>query len=217
MNTTTTAPSPTRVPFSQTIRESTTTDHRDAERSPFMAALFERSASLSAYTALVQQQYLVYEVLEAASEHMASDPVAGRFVHQELLRVPSLEADLAVLVGEHWRGRLEPTDATLAYTERLRQVCFDWPGGFVAHHYTRYMGDLSGGQFIGRSVREQFGLSDAGASFYRFEGIADPGAFKERYRRELDAVPWDDSESARVVDEVHRAYQHNAELLASIG
>ncbi|GAA1828589.1 biliverdin-producing heme oxygenase [Actinomadura chokoriensis] len=30
----------------------------------------------------------------------------------------------------------------------MREVCFDWP----AHHYTRYLGDLSGGQVIGARI-----------------------------------------------------------------
>ena len=54
-----------------------------------------------------------------------------------------------------------------------------WAGGFVAHHYTRYLGDLSGGQAIGRLMKRHFGFETNGILFYLFDQIADPKAFKE--------------------------------------
>ena len=61
-----------------------------------------------------------------------------------------------------------------------------WPGGFVAHHYTRYLGDLSGGIFIGRVMQRRFGFDTNGIGFYLFADIADPRAFKDVYREQLD-------------------------------
>ena len=44
------------------------------------------------------------------------------------------------------------------------------------------------------------------------DDIADPAAFKEVYREQLDAAPWDDAEKERVIDEVLVAYRFNTEL-----
>jgi heme oxygenase len=100
----------------------------------------------------------------------------------------------------------------LRYVDRIEKVGATWPGGFVAHHYTRYLGDLSGGQFIGRLMARRFGFETNGIGFYLFQDIADPRAFKEVYRDQLDAAPWDAAEKERVIDEVLLAYRLNTEL-----
>ncbi|WP_395110079.1 biliverdin-producing heme oxygenase, partial [Actinomadura sp. SCN-SB] len=108
-------------------------------------------------------------------------------------------------------------DPPRRYCARLREVCFDWPGGFVAHHYTRYLGDLSGGQYIGVQVRKNLGLAagDDGVRFYRFPG--EPKSYKDRYRALLDDAPWDRAERARIIAEVKRAYRLNAAVTADLG
>ena len=47
--------------------------------------------------------------------------------------------------------------------------------------------------------------------------IADPGAFKDVYREQLDAAPWDAEERERVIDEVLLAYRFNTELFDDLG
>lgn len=205
---------PTETPFSAVVRASTTDDHSRAEGDGFFRALTAGELPRSAYIALTAQQWLVYRVLEEASEHMRKDPVAGAFVFDELTRTPALEADLRVLLGDGWAEEVDPTPATAAYCDRLRQVAFDWPAGFVAHHYTRYLGDLSGGQFIRRAVERVYDVSaTAGAAFYDFGEIDDLGAFKDGYRRLLDEAPWPADERTRFVDEVRTAYGLNTALV----
>jgi heme oxygenase (biliverdin-producing, ferredoxin) len=200
--------------FSESLRAATWAAHQQAQGSPFAAALVSGALELDAYAALVDQHWHVYRVLEEAAAAMASHPVAGPFVAEELARVPSLEADLRALRGEGWLAASEPLPATRAYCDRLREACVDWAGGFVAHHYTRYLGDLSGGQFIGRAIERRFGFDGGpGASFYRFDRIERPDEFKAAYRTRLDALPWDRAEQRRVIDEIGVAYRHNAALL----
>ncbi|MFV0315852.1 MAG: heme oxygenase (biliverdin-producing), partial [Microthrixaceae bacterium] len=141
----------------------------------------------------------------------------GPFVFDELTRLPSIETDLEVLVGAEWPESIRALPATRLYVERMEEVCFGWPGGFVAHHYTRYLGDLSGGLIIGRTVKDQFGLRDGGATFYEFPRIPDAAAFKDGYRRLLDALRWPSEERSKVIDEVRRAYALNFQMLRAIG
>lgn len=168
------------------------------------------------YAELVVQLHGVYTVLEEAAAAMASDPVGGGFVDPALARHGALEADLASLLGPEWRQELHRSSATERYCERLRRVCFDWPGGFVAHHYVRYLGDLSGGQVIRRVLGRRYGLTDDELSFYRFDGLGDLGAYKASYRRRLDATPWDEPERQRFTAEVLEAYRLNAEVLEDL-
>ncbi len=65
-------------------------------------------------------------------------------------------------------------------------------------------------------MQRRFGFETNGVGFYVFDDIADPRAFKDVYREQLDAVPWDDEERERVVDEVLRAYQFNTDLFQDL-
>lgn len=87
----------------------------------------------------------------------------------------------------------------------------------MAHHYTRYLGDLSGGQYIGRQVRRTLDLAagEDGVRFYRFPGK--PKSYKDRYRELLDTAPWDAAEQEAVIGEVKAAYRLNAAVTAELG
>ncbi|WP_322410417.1 biliverdin-producing heme oxygenase [Microbacterium invictum] len=204
------------IPFSAALRERSSSAHSSSERSGFMADLIEGAGTREDYIALAAQHWYIYEALESAAERMRRDPVASVFISDKLTRLPALEADLAFLLDADWRERISPLPTTRAYVERIRQVGATWPGGFVAHHYTRYLGDLSGGLFIGRLMARRFGFDTNGIGFYLFDEIADPRAFKEVYREQLDAAPWDADEQERVIDEVLRAYRFNTALFEDL-
>ncbi|MBP2478132.1 heme oxygenase [Crossiella equi] len=204
--------------FSAMLRGSTRDQHTDARRSQFLDAMFQGKLSRAGYAEMVAQQFFAYEVLEEAAALMRTDPVAHRFVLPELTRVPALQDDLVYLLGLDWRERVTPSPATLRYLARMRQVCFDWPGGFIAHHYTRYLGDLSGGQIIQRCVVKAYQLpGDRGASAYTFPLIKDIKRFKDGYRAMLDALPFEAGERARVVAEAQEAFRLNIDVIEDLG
>jgi Heme oxygenase len=207
---------PALTPFSTAIRDRTSAAHSGSEHAGFMSDLLHGKGTRDDYVALVAQHWFIYEALESAAQRMKADPVAAPFISDRLTRLPALEADLEFLIGPDWRDRIEPLPATRRYVDRIRQVAATWAGGFVAHHYTRYLGDLSGGQFIGRLMARQFGFETNGIGFYVFADIADPQAFKDVYREQLDAVPWDDEERERVIEEVLVAYRFNTELFEDL-
>ena len=202
--------------FSERIRAATWDAHAGAEHTPFMQDLLAGRLGRDEYAQLVAQHHAIYEVLEAAVD-ASSDADIAPLLAPELRRLPELAADLDYLAGPSWRDSLAVTPSTEAYCEQLRAVCFDWSGGLVAHHYVRYMGDLSGGLVIGRVVERVFELPDGnGTRFYRFDAIASPKTVKDEYRRMLDELPWDDAEQLRVIDEVLAAYRCNTEVLIDL-
>ncbi len=204
------------VPFSTFLRERSSGAHSSSEGAGFMSDLIKGEGTREDYIALVAQHYFIYEALEAAAVRMRDNPVAASFITDRLTRLPALEADLEFLIGDDWRERIEPLETTARYVARIRQVGATWPGGFVAHHYTRYLGDLSGGLFIGRVMARRFGFETNGIGFYLFADIADPQEFKQHYREQLDAAPWDADEQERIVDEVLVAYRFNTELFEDL-
>jgi len=205
------------VPFSQALRERTWSSHGESEGAGFMHDLMTGKGTRADYIALVVQHYFVYEALEATGAIFAHDPVAAPFLSARLSRMTALESDLAFLMGPQWRDRIVPLPTTQRYIDRIREVQDQgWAGGYIAHHYTRYLGDLSGGQAIRRLMQRQFGFETNGVGFYLFDEIGDPKQFKETYRAQLDATGWDDDERERVIDEVLLAYRLNTALFEDL-
>ena len=199
------------------LRDATRDEHERTESSPFVVALMDGRLARGAYTALLGQSYLFYSVLEEAGDRWRGDAVVGPFVSDALVRRDALEADLAWLSGPEWRADLAPLPATQRYIDRLRQVCFASRSAFVAHHYTRYLGDLSGGQIIRSKLRSIYGLTGDGVRFYLFDGIAKPKVFRDDYRALIDAVPWDTGERTNLVAEANEAFRLNRGVFDDLG
>ncbi|MEU3986528.1 biliverdin-producing heme oxygenase [Streptomyces sp. NPDC026672] len=205
--------------FSTLIRTASHEQHVAAENSTFMGDLLGGRLGVDAYARYTEQLWFVYEALEAGAGRLAADPVAGPFVRPELLRLGSLERDLEHLRGPGWRAGLSALPETEAYAARVRECAEEWPGGYVAHHYTRYLGDLSGGQIIRDRAERTWGFAKKGdgVRFYVFEEIPNPAAFKRGYRELLDAVAADDLERQRIVAECNRAFTLNTEVFRALG
>lgn len=202
--------------FSERLKAGTRSSHDAAEAHDFSQALVSGTLPRHGYVALAAQHYFIYSALEEVAETLADHPVGGAVYFPELHRVPALERDLAFLCGPDWRDTITPLPTTRAYTDRIRWTVH-WPAGFIAHHYTRYLGDLSGGQVIKRVVQRAYGFTDgAGFEFYIFDRLDSLPRFKKNYRAVLDALDLDEAEQTRVVDEVRQAYQFNSELMAEL-
>ena len=207
----------TVLSFSAALRERTWSGHGDSEGAQFMTDLMKGRGTRDDYIALVAQHYFVYQALEAAAARFTGDADVMPFLSPALTRMPALESDLEFLLGADWLEQIAPLPTAVRYVERIDTVAGDgWGGGFVAHHYTRYLGDLSGGQHIGKLMQRHFGFETNGIGFYLFDQIADPSEFKTRYREELDAADWDAAEQERVIDEVLLAYRLNSELFVDL-
>ncbi|HEY2221653.1 biliverdin-producing heme oxygenase [Actinomycetospora sp.] len=192
------------IPFHQAVRRSTLEAHQRANHSPFMDALFDGRLAVADYARLVEQYSFVYGALESVSDALAEHPVAGPFLIDTLRRSSRIAADLEFFgVTDP-----EPLPSTARYAERIREVG-DWPAGFVAHHYTRYLGDVAGGQAVAALLPRRYGVTGGGTAFYDFSGLGPVPRFREHYRALLDAAPWDSDERARVVEEVRTAYDLN--------
>ncbi|MEV6312500.1 biliverdin-producing heme oxygenase [Streptomyces sp. NPDC051840] len=209
----------TTTPFSTLIRTASHEQHTEAESSAFMGDMLGGRLGVEAYTRYTEQLWFVYRALEDGADALRDAPVAGPFIRPELMRTAELERDLAHLRGEGWREGLEPLPATAAYAARVAECARDWPAGYVAHHYTRYLGDLSGGQIIRGTAEKTWGFDRKGdgVRFYVFEQIPNPAAFKREYRELLDAVDADDLEKQRIVDECRRAFALNTAVFRELG
>ncbi|SMD26845.1 biliverdin-producing heme oxygenase [Kibdelosporangium aridum] len=200
--------------FSETLRAATMPAHEQANHSPYISALLGGELSVDAFGQLASQLYFVYSALEDTAEAMRDDPIAGKFVFSELNRRDALREDMAYYFGPAWESVVEPLPATTEYCARIRSV--SWSGEFVAHHYTRYLGDIAGGQVIRHRLRKLHGVEGPGSMFYVFDQIPSAPKFRDNYRALLNSAPWDAEERKRVIVESLRAYELNVAVFAAL-
>lgn len=204
-----TATDPSTMLFSARLRDETRHAHEAAERAPFFSDLLSGRLPSPAYVDLLAQLYRVYCAIEGNADLLADDPVVGGFLDSRLVRRGAIEADLTALVGAGWREAVPAAlPVTTTYVERIWTLTAEWPVGYVAHHYTRYMGDLSGGRVIATMLRRHYGFDDTQLAMYRFDGV-NPHDTKVAYRRLLDDAGWGDAERERLVAETRQAYGYN--------
>ncbi len=100
---------------------------------------------------------------------------------------------------------------TKPYVDRIHEVGEKDPVLLVAHSYTRYMGDLSGGQILKKVAQRalKLPLTGEGLNFYQFEGIHSHKGFKQLYRSRMNELELDAETKERIVDESNRAFGFN--------
>jgi heme oxygenase len=197
------------------MREGSMAEHQQAENSTFMAALLNLEINAAGYSEYLARMLRVYQALEVTGRGLADHPVAGALVDSALDRVAALKADLAFWSrGEEPKGTSAATDA---YEARVLHTLRE-PELYVAHHYTRYLGDLSGGQVIGKKLAREYGLVNGqGTEFYVFRQIPKPKLYKDRYRATLNSLPVTEAQADGIVEEVRRVFNLNGALFGELG
>ena len=202
-------------PLAAVLRQATWGAHDEVETGPFEQALVHGELPVDAYADLLAQSLPVYRAIEASAEPMAADPVAAPFVRPEVFRSVSVERDLEHYWGAGWAARVELLPATQQYVARIRDAASADPIAWIAHSYTRYLADLSGGLDIDRAITSAYGLSGTdGRRRYVFDlpGDDDPRTWKNAYRQLLNVLEVDTAAKVRLIEEALVAYQCNIEL-----
>lgn len=204
--------------LSEELRTHTAQAHEEAEHSTFMNDLLTGKLDAQAFIKLQEQSWLFYTALEAAARACSEDSRAAGLLDPRLERKEALEADLDKLhQNTFWRENVTATAATASYVERLESIeeDRDFPR-LVAHHYVRYLGDLSGGQVIARMVTREYEIADEALSFYRFEDLGKLKPYKDNYRAELDALELTAEERAALLDEASDAFRFNQQVFQAL-
>jgi heme oxygenase len=192
------------------LREGTKKSHTMAENVGFVKCFLKGVVEKESYRKLVANLYFVYSAMEEEMERHQNHPILSRVYFPELNRKASLEQDLHYYYGANWREHVSPSPAAQDYVQRIRDVSNTQPELLIAQSYTRYLGDLSGGQILKGIAQRGMNLSDGqGTAFYEFEDIPDEKAFKATYRQALDELPIDDAMADQIVDEANAAFGRN--------
>jgi heme oxygenase (biliverdin-producing, ferredoxin) len=192
------------------LREGTKKSHSMAEGTGFIACFLKGTVEKNSYRKLVTNLYFVYSAMEEEMHKHAKDPLLSNVFFPELDRKAALEEDLAFYYGTDWKSQVAPSEATKGYIARIHEVVAKDPALMVAHLYTRYLGDLSGGQILKKIAQNAMNLTDGqGTAFYEFAQIPDEKAFKTMYRQAMDDLDIDETTADRIVDEANAAFTMN--------
>lgn len=199
------------------LREGTQKSHSIAENAAFVQCFLKGAVERHSYRQLLGNFYFVYCALEEALGSLREHSMVGQLYFPELHRQDSLEQDLTYYWGSYWQQNIQPSKATQRYINRIQTVAIADPILLIAHAYTRYLGDLSGGQILKKIAQRGMNLPpNQGTHFYDFEDIPDPKAFKAQYRHTLDRLPVDERTITRVVDEANFAFKLNMALFQEL-
>lgn len=199
------------------LRDGTREAHRAAERGPFVRAFLRATIDRATYRAYLDALWPVYAALEAGLQRHRAHPVAGPLALPALYRAPAIAADLRELFVAA-PADAPPVPAAAAYAAHLHALADADPTLLVAHAYTRYLGDLSGGQILRGAAARILGVppSGPGLALYDFPEVADLGACKVDLRARLDALPVDPAGAAALVAEARSAFARNAAIFSEL-
>lgn len=195
--------------LSQIIREASKSAHTSAERSPFMVALMKGEVGADAYRDYLTQLAPIYEALEAWDDKSNPWPLFDR----RLDRFERIVCDIEALGGSKLicKHSIEYANHITSLVQKK-----DWTR-LLAHHYTRYLGDLSGGQAIASLVMRNLMIAPNFLSFYEFDAIDDKVRYKETYREGLDSLNFSEEETTIFIEEVRLAFEFNEKIFAALG
>lgn len=199
------------------LREGTQHSHTAAENTAFMKCFLKGIVEREPLRKLLANLYFVYQALEEELQRHHNDAIVGSIYFPELNRTANLERDLAFYYGENWREQVVLSESGCVYADRIRHIANSDSALLTSHSYTRYMGDLSGGQSLKNIVRSALNLPpDQGTAMHEFEQLPTPQAkreFKERYRQALNSLEIDEATIEKIVDEANYAFQLNRDLV----
>lgn len=200
--------------LSEQIKKVTRESHVRAENTELMMSFQRGQVTLTQYKLLLCSLHEIYQALEEELDRNSDHPgVAPIYFPTELARLESIEKDLEFFYGQDWREKIVVPAATKRYCHRLQQIGKENPEFLVAHAYTRYLGDLSGGQVLGRIAQKSMGLkSNEGLSFFAFPGVTSPNLFKQLYRSRMNSVELTEEERNGVLEEAVRAFELNIQV-----
>ena len=196
--------------LAQDLKSGTKQSHSAAENTKFVSSFLRGVVSKEGYRQLVANYYFIYQAMEVEVLRLKNenDPIVGPLDMKELYRHRSLAKDCEYFYGKDWAKNIYPTDACQQYVNRIREVAHDQTELLVGHHYTRYLGDLSGGQILRNIAQNALKLDDGGLDFYEFD-IEDKKEFKDHYRATLNTLPVSESQVSAIVSEANFAFRLN--------
>jgi heme oxygenase len=194
----------------------TKTLHVEAERTGIIRDLLRGEASREGYVLLLRNLLPAYRAMERGLERHRGSPSLGELARYRLDRAAAIESDLIALNGKRRSRDIPLLAAGTAYAERIARAAEGDGALLIAHAYTRYLGDLSGGLILQRLLARSLELRPSELSFYDFPRFTDLDALKAGYRMALDRAGALARDGHAIVEEGAVAFTLNIGLSCAV-
>jgi heme oxygenase len=202
--------------FSADLKEGTKESHSAAENTKFVASFLRGVVDYEEYRKLLTNFYYVYDTMEQRIRE-TEDPMVQAIRSENLERKEGIERDLEYYYGAEWKEKQIPSEACNKYCHRINEIAEESPYLLVAHHYTRYIGDLSGGKILKEiTARVLKPPAGKGLDFYEFPSIPDAKLFKQNYRECLDNLGTSVPQENALIAEANYAFELNMNMFDEI-
>lgn len=195
--------------LSDLLRERTRAAHALAERSGIVQDLIRGQATRDGYALYLRNLLPAYVALEHAIDRRHAEPAVAPLAIPAIYRARAIEADLGALLGPGWARTLPLLPEAAAYAERIARVEREEPARLIAHAYTRYLGDLNGGQILKVLLARTLGLAPTALTFHDFPGAADLAVLRSDVRAAIDRAGRAAANLSAVAEEGERAFGCN--------
>lgn len=201
--------------LSELLAAGTKEVHQKAENTQFVKDFLRGHIRKELFKLGAVALYYTYTAMEEEIERNKEHPYfAPLYFPQELHRHEALGRDLEYFYGPGWQSEISCSPATQLYVDRIHQIGQEDPVLLVAHAYTRYMGDLSGGQVLKKVAQRALKLppTGEGLEFYQFDAVHSAKGFKQLYRSRMNELELDLDTKQKIVGEAVKAFQFNMEV-----
>lgn len=191
------------------LDEGTRKSHSVAQNTQFVTGFFKGLANRDAYGSMITSLFFVYKSMEEAMENTSEERVQA-LDYPTLRRLPNLSKDMEFFYGSDWDNQIKPSPAAIAYVARIQEVAKTKPYLLVAHQYTRYLGDLFGGQMMSGMASRSLDLANGdGTAFYTFDGISSNNDFITEWYQRLNELDLTEEQKQEIVDEANLVFTFN--------
>mmetsp|Transcript_22137 Transcript_22137/g.61520 ORF Transcript_22137/g.61520 Transcript_22137/m.61520 type:complete len:283 (+) Transcript_22137:78-926(+) len=215
--TTTATVNPRDVGLALQLDDGTRKSHSVAENTAFVSGFFKGLSTRQSYRDLITSLYFVYEAMERSFDTTTDESVKALDA-PELRRLDSLKKDMEYFYGTEQVPSLAMSPATKAYVARIEEIASgDKPYLLIGHQYSRYLGDLFGGQMMGSMARRSLDLSEGhGVQFYEFKDINNTKDYITEWYHILNRLELTDVEKQAIVDEANYCFALNIAIFEEL-
>lgn len=198
------------------LRDRTQPLHNLAERSGIVRDILIGRASRHGYALFLRNLLPAYEALEAGLTRNCDTRGIDVIAIPEIYRAGTLISDLNAIAGSSWLRSLPLLPAGERYAQRVDRAADGDAARLIAHAYTRYLGDLNGGQALRRVLARSLDLKPRMLTFYDFPEIGDLKSFAADYRNAIDCAGRSAADANSVIEEAATAFQYNIDVSIAV-
>lgn len=191
------------------LDDGTRKSHSVAENTAFVQGFFKGLSTQDAYKSLLTSLYFVYGAMELSFDECDSTEVKI-LDDDKLRRLESLSTDMTYFYGPEWRNDIKPSYYAQKYVNRIEEVARDKPYLLIGHQYSRYLGDLFGGQMMGSMASKSLSLEKGtGTAFYSFDDIDNTRDYITEWYTKLNNLDLTQEQKDEIVDEANLVFDLN--------